>query len=90
MLYQSGDVASLERALKASRTQKYTDEALQAAMEEYDRLMFTERNALMADSLMKYMSEGRRVFFVVGCAHMLGDDGIVALLRENGYKVYRK
>lgn len=90
MLYQSGDMASLERALKASRTQKYTDEALQAAMEEYDRLMYTERNAIMADSLMKYMSEGRCVFFVVGCAHMLGDDGIVALLRENGYKVYRK
>ncbi len=90
LIYQSGEMSTLSRAIAAGRAEKYSDAALDAGMREYDELMYVKRNALMADAVMKYLAEGRRTFFVVGCAHMLCDDGIVSILLNNGYKVYRK
>ena len=36
-----------------------------------------------------YLAEDKDVFFVVGVAHMVGDDGIVQLLKDRGYTVTR-
>ncbi len=35
----------------------------------------------------RYMAENKNVFFVVGIGHMLGDGGIVDLLKQDGYTV---
>ena len=56
---------------------------------EYWDAMSVKRNLLMAETAMRYMDEGKTVFFVVGLMHMLGDGGIVALLRQSGYTVER-
>lgn len=56
-------------------------------MEEYNRLLLTERNKKMADAVEDYITRGENVFFVVGAAHMYLDDGIVALLQNRGYDV---
>ncbi|MDR1736541.1 MAG: TraB/GumN family protein [Oscillospiraceae bacterium] len=54
---------------------------------EYESAMMTQRNIKMADAAKRYMSEGKNVFFVVGLGHMLGEDGIVSLLKKDGYTV---
>lgn len=55
--------------------------------ERYYQAMLTDRNKGMADKAEEYMNDGKKVFFMVGAAHMYGDDGIVQLLTDRGYKV---
>ena len=59
------------------------------AYEEYNNKMMTERNITMADVADGYMKDGKRVFFVVGAAHVCGDGGRIDLLEEKGYTVNR-
>ena len=65
------------------------DEAYAKAYEEYNDKMITERNINMADVADGYMKDGKKVFFVVGAAHVCGDGGIIDLLEEKGYTVNR-
>lgn len=57
--------------------------------EKYSKAMLTDRNKGMADKAEEYMNDGKKVFFMVGAAHMYGDDGIVQLLTDRGYTVDR-
>lgn len=57
--------------------------------EKYSKAMLTDRNKGMADRAEEYMNDGKKVFFMVGAAHMYGDDGIVQLLTDRGYTVER-
>ncbi len=59
------------------------------AYEEYNNKMMNERNVNMADVADGYIKDGKKVFFVVGAAHICGEDGIVELLRAKGYTVDR-
>ena len=56
-------------------------------MEYYDRVTCYDRNVGMADAAESYIKQGMNVFYVVGAAHMYGDKGVVALLKERGYDV---
>lgn len=51
--------------------------------------LITKRNIKMAAAIKQYLKRPQDVFFVVGAAHMIGSDGIVALLNKQGYKVKR-
>lgn len=55
--------------------------------DEYMDAMLIQRNIGMTAAAEQYMAEGKKVFYVVGLAHMLGENGIVKLLRQNGYTV---
>jgi hypothetical protein len=57
--------------------------------EEYYTALLLQRDRHMAAMARQYMAEGKTVFYVVGLAHMLGDQGIIALLRHEGYAVER-
>jgi len=58
-------------------------------MDELNGGLLTQRDIGMADAAMQYMAEGKKVFYVVGLAHLLGEDSVVDLLRKNGYSVER-
>lgn len=64
-------------------------EEYKADYEAYNKAMLTDRNTGMADKAEEYMNDGKKVFFMVGAAHMYGDDGLVSLLTERGYTVER-
>lgn len=49
--------------------------------------MLDERNINMAKVADEYIKDGKKVFFVVGAAHMCGDTGIPSLLKDMGYTV---
>lgn len=90
-IYSEGDMDKMSYLILAERgAAQGADDKTAEAMKRFDEEMYAKRNRKMADAVAGYLSEGKRVFVVVGCAHMLGDDGIVSLLRKNGYKVYRK
>ena len=78
--WERGDLATLERVV--------IDEFKAEAPEAYD-VIFTQRNMAWTEALMVEL-EGSGVDFVaVGAGHMLGDDGLVALLRARGVSVER-
>jgi len=74
---------------------------LDAMMESYDpnneldrkvmKRLFTDRNERMSERIAKKLSAspGKSIFFAVGAGHLVGDQGLVALLREAGYQIER-
>jgi len=62
-------------------------ELTQELLEEYYTAMLIDRNIGMADAAEEMLENGDNVFYVVGAAHMVGNDGIIALLKDRGYEV---
>ena len=89
-VYQSGSVDVLSYSLDSSKTAQYRNTALNSGMKEYYDIMFTKRNRALADAVIKCLSDGDRVFFAIGLTHLCGDDGVVAQLQRDGYRVIRK
>ena len=58
-----------------------------ALYKEYYQAMYKDRNKVMHKAAVKYLKSGKTVFYAVGLAHLLGDDGLVASLRDAGYTV---
>ena len=56
-------------------------------LEEYDNAMGTDRNDDMHDVAVSYLESGKVVFYAVGLAHLLAEDGLVNTLRAAGYTV---
>lgn len=78
--WQSGDVDGVQRLF---------DEGMMnsKAGERFNRIIMTERNLQMAEKLHALAERGGRYFVVVGAGHLSGPEGIVALLRQRGYRV---
>lgn len=87
-IWAAGDVAALE-ALYATEDDNLAEEEL-VFYAEYSKAMFDDRNIHMAQKAEEYLAEGHTTFYVVGAAHMIGDTGIVKLLKDKGYKVRQK
>ncbi len=49
--------------------------------------LFTIRNHAMTDKIVKLSESGKNYFVVVGAGHLVGEEGIVELLRDRGYEV---
>lgn len=84
-LWCRGDEAALTEAIKEDLSDLTDTEKL--LYEEYNHSMFTSRNALMLDAARTYLESGDTVFYAVGLAHLLGEDGLVSTLRDAGYTV---
>jgi hypothetical protein len=54
---------------------------------EYAKRVYTDRNPRMADRVEQCLKVGERCFVVVGAGHMVGNEGVVHLLQQRGYKV---
>jgi uncharacterized protein len=52
----------------------------------YEKLIY-KRNRNMARKIEGFLGTNGTYFVVVGAAHLLGDRGIIQLLREKGYTV---
>jgi uncharacterized protein len=73
-----GDVKRIEH--EALEPMKREDSAL------YDRLIVA-RNRRFAARIAQLAQQGRNVFVVVGVGHLVGPEGVPALLRQDGFKV---
>ncbi|MCJ9692702.1 TraB/GumN family protein [Rhizobium sp. PRIMUS64] len=57
-----------------------------AAEKAFENRMITDRNKVMAERAKPYLDKGRTMI-AVGAAHLPGDDGLVELLRQQGFTV---
>ena len=86
-MWCSGDEAALIAYLSEEEdTSEMTEEEI-ALYEEYWTAMSTDRNAGMLEVAKQYLSGDKLVFFAVGLAHLLAEDGLVNTLRDAGYTV---
>ena len=56
-------------------------------LEGFYRAVYLDRNQNMAGQLETLLESGQSIFAVVGAAHVVGDEGIPAVLRGAGYDV---
>ena len=84
--WRTGDVAGLEDIYFAARDKN-------ERFEEFFEILIDRRNYEMAERLRVLLDaeqhRGEAVFVVVGAGHMLGPEGIPALLSSWGYQVTR-
>lgn len=66
--------------------EKYSESDL-AIMADYQNKILTQRNIGMADKFEEYFNNDYDTLFIVGAAHLVGDDGLAALLEARGYTV---
>lgn len=76
-LWREGDAAALEALIET----EFAD------MPELRDAMLGDRNRRWVDSLEKFIAGSDDTLVIVGALHLVGDDGVVALLRERGYEV---
>lgn len=75
--WQRGDTATLEKSVRTSFANypaAYTS-------------LIAKRNRNWLPQLQMCLSRPRPCFVVVGAAHMVGPDGLLALLQQQGYKI---
>lgn len=75
----TGDTETIEREMNS---RLLSDPELRKAL-------LIDRNTAWVERIVSYLDNGRRPFVAVGAAHMLGPDGLVALLEQQGYTVRR-
>ena len=73
--WKSGDVAGVER---------FVLQDLQSDPQVYERLL-VGRNRTWLPKIEALFSRPRHAFVVVGAAHLVGPDGLVAMLKAKGY-----
>ena len=78
--WQSGAVESMEKTV----TKSFTEDRRFSGI--YDKLI-NKRNRSMALKIEGFLKTNGTCFVVVGAAHLLGDRGIIQLLKGRGYSV---
>lgn len=58
-------------------------------LKPFMRKLLQDRNPHMADVAEKFLKSGEKCFFVVGTAHLVGQEGVIALLKKRGYSVFQ-
>lgn len=78
--WKSGDSARVDAVI---------NESLRAnpAFERLERLLLSDRNETMFSGVQALLEQGRKPMVVVGAGHMVGDRGLVALMRQQGFQV---
>lgn len=79
-------LAGDERALAESILGAFNDQEFSKQLYQE---VFVQRNRAMAEVVSDYLEDGEQVFFVVGVGHLLGREGLVALMEERGYSPER-
>ena len=85
-MYIDADEAEMTAYLNDEDLSELTAEEL-ALYEEYTKAMETDRNKGMLEVAKQYLESDEVVFYAVGLAHLLAEDGLVNTLRDAGYTV---
>ena len=89
--WKTGDDSLMVQVLRSEKPDPEKATARDSLMEEEsDRRIYKERNEKMATGIAQFLTENRKVFVVVGTAHLVLDqENVIELLRRRGFKVER-
>jgi len=78
--WKAGDAAGMKRVVEENLSED-------PETKDFSVKLLDERNARMAERIVKLMDEGKKCFVVVGSAHLVGDKSVVRLLEQKGLTV---
>ncbi len=79
--WRRGDAAALDRLLNEQRNGQAIDRHLH-------QTIVVGRNQSMAEQIAKLARPGQIYLVAVGAAHLVGEQGLVELLRERGFQIW--
>ncbi|MHB1315035.1 MAG: TraB/GumN family protein [Christensenellales bacterium] len=85
--WKSGDQKLMEQLVFGEDEQGGLTAEEMSVLEEFDDAVLNKRNKTMTEVAQRFLEEGRHAFYVVGMAHMIGEEGIVSGLIRKGYTV---
>jgi uncharacterized protein YbaP (TraB family) len=77
-MWRSGDIEALERTFVRPMATDYPD---------IYRTLLVERNNTWLPQLERHLRENRTALVLVGAAHLVGEDGLLAQLQQKGYQI---
>ncbi len=77
--WHQGNFVELEHMIQEQKAKNLT----------YHNALLTNRNKRWIPQIENFLLEDKNVLVIVGAAHLVGDDGLVALLTEKGYELER-
>lgn len=78
--WKKGDAEAMDLIVR----QSFNADALS---EKLFKVMFTDRNTAMVNKLEELVADGRTYFLVVGAGHLGGEQGLLKLLENKGFKI---
>lgn len=75
------------KAMRAALDEMLNDD--DASSRFIEHMLLAQRNPRMADRIASWLDSGKTTFVAVGTLHLLGEQGIPALLKQRGYQVRR-
>ncbi len=86
--WKTGDDSLFWNAMNADTAKGNARDSI--IQKEIDERIFHSRNRAMADAIENLLTRKRKVFVVVGTAHLIGKDGnIIDILRRKGFTIER-
>lgn len=82
-IWKQGDVMAMEKFV-------LQDQAKDPRFASFFKKLYYDRNLKMAAHAEAFLKKNRKVLVVVGCAHLVGVEGVPELLRKTGYKVEQR
>ncbi len=76
--WRTGDARALEQAI-------FSETGEDPLAKRIQERIFFERNRTMAARIERYLKDGRAAFVIVGAGHVVGGQGLVALLKQRGH-----
>ena len=83
--WKSGEESILDTNIFIS-SDKYSEEDYKLILDFYNELL-NQRNEKMLSTVENLFNENKKVLFMVGAGHIVGDTGIVKELEEKGYTI---
>lgn len=81
--YINEDKKELEKLINGENEEReYTQKE-----KEYMEEMYDKRNEKMTEKVEKFLEEDKEVFIIVGAAHVIGNNGIIDLIKNKNYKI---
>ncbi len=81
--WQSGDIEAVTRMVTENRNKE-------PELEDIFKILIDKRNISMSEKIGKWLNKGGRYFVIVGAAHLIGENGIINLLRRKGFVLKQK
>ena len=89
-IWKNGDskelLVLLDNELTEEDLKKLSEEDIKL-VKDYNYKLLDERNIGMKDKLIEFFNNDKKVFFMVGAAHLVGEKGIANLLVQEGFTV---
>ena len=89
-IWKKGDIDELTDSLLSVVTdedkEQFTEEDLKLLI-DVDKKITDDRNYTMTDRFEEFFNEDKDVLFMVGTAHLIGENGIANQLKQRGYTV---